>query len=216
MTEQPQEVGQPRRGDRRGNDRRRVDRRAPLPLWRRPWALVAYGVVGALALVLIFGPESEEREADMGEVVTSSAPPAVDPTAPPAAGAPPRDAYGVGDLERLLAEGERAVGQRVRTELYCGSMDPVALRDEERVNRSVAALADGRGRVPASECRWGSEANAPQVLLLIPPEHAGAFAAAPEVEQSFVRRRRVRAVVEWVGRSEALALRNAAVLRQVL
>jgi hypothetical protein len=37
----------------------------------------------------------------------------------------------------------------------------------------------------------------------------------PEVERSFVRRREVSAEVEWIGRSEALALRNVAVLRAI-
>jgi hypothetical protein len=36
------------------------------------------------------------------------------------------------------------------------------------------------------------------------------------VELNFVRRRRIPANVEWLGRSEELALRNAGVLRQVV
>lgn len=193
------------------------DRRFPVPLWRRPWALVAYGVLGALLLVLLFnlGGEEEEAPAAQLDVTTAAAPPVVDPAAPPAAGAAPRDAFGVGDYERLLAEGDAARGQLVRTLLYCQGTTQVALRDVDRVSRSVAGLADAQRRVPAAECRWSADENAPEFLLLVPPALASRFAAMPEVEQGFIRRRRVPAELEWVGTSEALALRTAGVLRAV-
>jgi hypothetical protein len=208
--------GDRRQDDRRGGDRRALDRRLPVPAWRRPWAYAAYGVAGALLVVLLvtsLGGEDERTET--GEVITVKAPPPVDPTTPAAAGAPPQDAYSVGDFERLLAEGERSEGLRVRTELFCGEISPTALRDVDAVNRAVAELADANRRVPAAECRWGSTATAPDFLLLVPPALAERFAAAPQVTQDFVARRRVAVELEWVGRSEALALRNAGVLREI-
>jgi hypothetical protein len=206
-------------GDRRQGDRRRGDRRTPAPPWLRPWAFVGYGVAGALVVVLLIatlGEEEEAAEAGGVEVTTAAAPPAVDPGAPAAARAPVRDAYSVGEFERLLAEGEAVVGQRVRATLLCEPTGQVAVRDVDRVTRSVAELADAQRRVPAAQCKWGTDAGAPDFLLLVPPELAERFAAAPEVEQNFVRRRRVHAEVEWLGRRDALALRNAGVLRRVL
>lgn len=208
--------GDRRDDDRRGGDRRASDRRLPVPAWRRPWAYAAYGVAGALLVVLLLTSlGGEEESLETGEVVTVKAPPPVDPNAPAAAGAPPQDAYSVGDFERLLAEGERSEGLRVRTELFCNEISPTALRDVEAVNRAVAALADANRRVPAAECRWGPSATAPDFLLLVPSALAERFAAAPEVRQGFVSRRKVAVELEWVGRSEALALRNVGVLREI-
>lgn len=220
-TDQPGEEraasrGDRRDADRRSGDRRRTDRRFPTPLWRRPWAYAAYGVAGALLLMLVFGVfggDDERRET--GEVVTVMAPPPVDPNAPAAAGAPVQDAYGVGDFERLLAEGESAVGQRVRTQVFCEPIAPVTLRDVDAVVRSVAELADTNRRVPAAPCRWGATESAPEFLLLVPPALAERMAMAPEVTQGFIRRRRLDVEVEWIGRSEALSLRNVAVLREI-
>ena len=205
-----------RGGERRQNDRRRTDRRAPLPPWRRPWAYVGYGVGGALLLFIVLSLETDAGEDQTApEVQTTSAGPAVDSTLPAGANAPLEDAYGAAGYERLVAEGEAAVGRRVRATMFCESIRSVGLRTGEGItaNRSVAETADAAGRVPAAECRWGEEATAPDLLLVVPPALAERFASAPEVEQSFVRRRRVQAEVEWIGRSESLALRNAAVLR---
>lgn len=221
MTDQPGSSEVTSRGDRREdgrrqNERRRGDRRFPVPWWRRPWAYAVYGVAGALLIVLLIGSMGDDEEVqEAGEVVTVKAPPAVDPNAPPAADAPPQDAYTVGDFERLLAEGERMAGQRVRAELFCEPIAPITLRDVEAVNRAVAELADANRRVPAAACKWGASASAPDFILLVPPALAERFAAAPEVTQGFIRRRRVRVELEWVGRSEALALRNVGVLRAV-
>src|SRR5690606_37909657 len=152
--------------------------------WRRPWAYAGYGVVGALLLVLLIGSLGGEGGArETGEVVRVKAPPPVDPSAPPAADAPVQDAYGVGDYERLLAEGNRVAGQRVRTELYCEPIAPMTLRDVGAVNREVAALADANRRVPAAPCKWGASATAPDFVLLVPSSLAERFAAAPEVTQ---------------------------------
>jgi hypothetical protein len=130
--------------------------------------------------------------------------------------AAPMEASGAAGYERLLAEGEGAMGRRVRTELFCEPINPVQMRAQGTISASVAALADASGRVPGAECTWGRDGGVPDFLLLVPPELAAQFAAAPEVAQGFIRRRRVRAELEWIGRSEALALRNVGVLREIL
>ncbi|HET7321845.1 MAG TPA: hypothetical protein VFI96_05060, partial [Longimicrobiaceae bacterium] len=136
----------------------------------------------------------------------------------PAAAAPPQDAYSAGDFERLLAEGPAAAGQRVRTTLYCESITLVNVvrEPETKVAPSLAALMDADGRVPAAECSWGASANAPDFLLLVPANLAERFAAAPVVTLGFVKRRKVNAEVQWLGRSEALALNTAGVLDALL
>jgi hypothetical protein len=213
------EAAEPQRGaggDRRGVDRRRQDRRGEerrtaLPLWRRPQAYVAYGVVGALVLVLLFtsvGRRGEDPQAQAAAVERSLA---MDAPAP-AATAPVREAPTLAQYQSLIAEGESAVGQRVRTVLFCGSISPVTVRDVERPNASLAALTDGDGRVAAAECRWSADARSSDFLLVVPPELAETFGHAPEVELNFVRRRRIPAEIEWLGRSEALSLRNAGIL----
>lgn len=217
MAEQSGE-GTERGGDRRRNDRRRTDRRTPAPVWRRPWAYVAYGVLGALLLVLIFGGDDEPAsDADTGEVVTAPARPGVVATPQRAAAAPVRDAFGAAGFARLVSEGQAAVGQRVRTELFCGPIDPLSLQDIDRVNSSIAAVTDAEGRVPATECEWGGAGQAARenFWLIVPPAVAEAFAGAPVVTRNFVQRRRLVAEVEWIGRSEALALRMTGVLRRV-
>lgn len=215
----PEQESQPsgRGGDRRRKDRRRQDRRTPLPLWRQPWAFVVYGVVGAFLVVLLLTRgDDPRREATPAAVGTQAALPEIDTSAAGAA-APVADAYGSGGHASLLAEGSAAAGRRVRAELFCEEMRQVALRTGSNitVSASVAENADAEGRVAATECRWGSEVSAPTVLLVVPAALAAQFASTPEVEQSFVRRRRVAGEVEWIGRSEALALRTAAVLRSL-
>lgn len=213
----PNQENPPRGGDRRGGDRRRDDRRTPLPPWRRPWAFVAYGVAGALLLLLLLNLGDDEEEAAAPVQLTTASPvPGVDTTTAAASAAAPVEASGAAGYERLLAEGERAMGQRVRTELFCEPIKPVQLRAEGTISASVAALADANGRVPGAECRWGEGTSVPDFLLLVPSALAEQFAAAPEVSQGFIQRRRVRAELEWIGRSEALALRNAGVLREIL
>lgn len=206
-----------RGGDRRQQDRRRQDRRTPLPLWRQPWAFVIYGVAGAFLVVLLLTRgDDPRREATPAAVGTQAALPEIDTVAAGAA-APVSDAYGSGGHASLLAEGSAATGRRVRAELFCESIRQVTLRTGSNitVSASVAENADAAGRVAAAECRWGSEVSAPTVLLVVPSALAAQFASAPEVEQSFVRRRRVAGEVEWIGRSEALALRTGAVLRSI-
>lgn len=212
--------GDRRSDDRRGGERRRVERRAPPPVWRRPWALVSYGVLGALAVVLLFELLGDgDQEPSSPEVVAAGpVAPAAEPT-PAATAAPPEDAFTTADFERLVIEGEAAKGRRVRTQLYCGTPDPIALREGvASAERAILALRDGEGRVPAAECKWGTREDARRrdFLLLVPPDLAGDFAAQPVVTDEFVRRRRILAEVEWIGRSEVLSLRTVGILRRVL
>ncbi|HEX2209416.1 MAG TPA: hypothetical protein VHG93_17190 [Longimicrobium sp.] len=212
----------PRAGDRRGVDRRRVERRAPPPMWRRPWALVAYGVLGTLALVLLVnGLEDDGEAADPRDEALVEKPAEgatqVAPVDPRVAAAGPQDAYGTAGFERLVVEGEGAVGKVVRTELFCAPPQNFTIVAGHTAPRSVASLIQG-GQVPAALCKWGptGEPRRQDLLLLVPPAKAEEFAAAPVVNDNFVERRRVVAEVEWVGRSETLALRTAAVFRSML
>lgn len=204
----------PRTGDRRSGDRRRVDRRAPPPLWRRSWALVFYGVLGALLGVFLVA-EMREEEPPAAEI--AAAPP-VAVEAPPAPAAPPEEAFTTADFERLVIRGREAEGRRVLAELYCAAPSSMALREQAPLEPAVAALRGPQGRVTAAECKWGprGDERRQDFLLLVPPELADDFAAAPVTTDDFVRRRRIRAEVEWIGRSEALFLRTAGVLRRVL
>ncbi|HEX2077639.1 MAG TPA: hypothetical protein VHG08_08010 [Longimicrobium sp.] len=222
MSQESQEgAGQAvRSGDRRGRERRKVERRAPPPMWRRPWALVSYGVLGALALVLLVNtlrgggdpPVDEALVTGPAENGTTVAPPN-----PAAAAAGPEDAYGTAGFERLVVEGESAVGKVVRAELFCGAPQNFTIIQGHTAPRSVASLIQD-GSVRATECKWGpsGESRRQDLLLLIPPALAAEFSGAPEVNDNFVQRRRVVAEVEWVGRSETLALRTAGVFRGLI
>jgi hypothetical protein len=209
----------PRAGDRRGNDRRRVERRAPPPPWRQPWALVLYGVVGAFALVMLWNgitrdddtPAARdetlvEKQAEGGTAVAAENPAAT------AGGT--EDAFGSAGFERLVVQGEGAVGKLVRTELYCEAPQNFTVIQGHTAPRSVASLIQ-EGRVPAARCRWGApaEPRREEFLLIVPPAMAEQFSTAPVVQDNFVERRRVRAELEWVGRSQTLALRTAGVFR---
>lgn len=211
-----------RRGpDRRGGDRRAVERRTPPPVWRRPWALVSYGVLGALALVFAVDAMSGDDDGPPQGAVIAAGPvaPAADSTPAPAAAKPPQDAFATADFERLVIEGQEARGRRVRTELYCDTPDPVALRQGiPNAESAILALRDSTGRVPGADCKWGARGDERRqdFLLLVPADLADDFAAAPVTTDEFVRRRRLLAEVEWIGRSEIVALRTVGVLRRVL
>lgn len=180
---------------------------------------MAYGVTGAFVVILLLsmGDEEAQEPGAATPVGTRVALPAVDSSAIGRGTGSIRDAHGTVGFEALLAEGETATGQQVRTTLYCEPIRSIALRRsaEVTVHASIAEHAGSAGRVPAAECHWGSEVSAPEVLLIVPPALAQQFASMEEVEQSFVLRREVPAVVEWVGRSDALALRTVAVLRAI-
>lgn len=217
MTDEPK--GTPEsQGDRRGQprrqtDRRMRDRRLPLPWWRRPWALVAMGAVLTLIVVTLFSTSRRERSIPLTDeaLLLDSAPPAPVPVAV----GPAEDATSGADFERLLAEGEAAIGRRVRVELFCNAINPVSLRAVESVHPSLQALTDTTRKVPAAECKWGRDDSVRRddLLLVVPAEFAERFARSPMVRDRFVQRRRVRAEIEWLGRSDALALRPAGVLR---
>lgn len=212
-----------RAGDRRGNDRRRVERRAPVPPWRKPWALVSYGVIGAFALVMLWnGVKGEDdtpqaRDEALVEKQPSGSGTAVAAPNPQATAGGPEDAYGSAGFERLVVEGEGAVGKVVRTELYCEAPQNFTIIQGHTAPRSMAALIQ-EGRVPAARCRWGnpSEPRREEFLLIVPPALAEQFSTAPVVQDNFVERRRVTAEVEWVGRSQTLALRTAGVFRGLI
>jgi hypothetical protein len=204
-----------RAGDRRGNERRRLDRRTPPPPWRRPWALVAYGLAAGMILVLSLGgfpgTRDEPRDPPIVERRPGDAPPAESAAA---AATPPQAAFGAAGFERLTLEGATALGRRVRTELFCEQPRSYQVRDGVPIEPVIASLASG-GRVPAAECKWGGagDPRREDFVLLVPPDLADQFASAPAVTDEYQRRRRVVAVVEWLGRSEALALRAAGVFR---
>lgn len=210
-----------RAGDRRGNERRRVERRAPVPVWRRPWALVSYGVLGALALVLLLnGLGGDDEPVARDEALVEKQPSGatgVEAPNPQATASGPEDAYGSAGYERLVVAGEAAVGKTVRAELYCEAVQNFTIIGGHTAPRSVASLIQ-EGRVPAARCRWGSpsEPRREELLLVVPPTLATQFASTPVVQDNFVERRRVMAELEWVGRSEALALRTAGVFRGIV
>lgn len=183
-----------------------------MPVWRSPGAYVAYGVVSALFLVLLWrgmaGREEEptitafQAPAERKDVVDSTL--VVTPT---------RDARTLGDYERLVAEGQAAVGQVVGAELYCGPIRSISMRKVDTPSPVLTALADAEGRVAGAECRWTREDRTANFLLIVPPYLAEDFARMPEEEINFIRQRVVPANVEWLGRSDDLSLRIAGVLR---
>ena len=225
MTQPSEAPRQPRNdSDRRGNERRREERRAPLPPWRRPWAFVGYGVLGGLLLVLIWGwtsrdtPRAPSNDAPLATSEpgspTAAPAPAQPAPAPAPTGGAPQEAFGAAGFERLVLEGPAATGRTVKAELYCEQPTSYQVRTTVEAEASVAALTTN-GRIPAAECKWGGadDPRREDFLLLVPPGMARDFAAAPVASDQFQRRRRVVANVEWVGRSEALELRTVGVFR---
>ena len=218
----PSDTAAPRAGDRRADDRRnrdrrRNDRRVPLPWWRKPPALVGYGVVGALILVAIFHPfgGDDKPAADRPLVSTPAAP--IAESKPVAVSHQAEAAYTTGDFERLIIEGQGAVGKLVNAELFCAAPSRMSVRMDVPVEEPIAPLVQD-AHVSAAECRWGRTADErrEEFVLVVPPAQAKAYASAPETTEDFVQRRHLYAQVEWVGRSRALALRSAGVLREVL
>jgi hypothetical protein len=210
-------AGDRRANDRRRRDRRRTDRRVPLPWWRRPPALVAYGVAGALLLVGIYNlatpdaPRAPDKPMSTvpAEPIAESKPVTESKTA--------EAAYTTGDFERLIIEGQDAVGKRVNAELFCAAPSRMSVRVDVPVEAPIAPLVQD-AHVSAAECRWGrlADERREEFVLVVPPEQAAAYASAPVTTADFIQRRHLYAQVEWVGRSKALALRSAGVLRAVL
>ena len=208
--------GDNRGGDRRGTDRRRLDRRAPPPAWRRPWAFAAYGALGVLALVVLLrGCGGDDTAAPTGPIAPAPAPIATTPT--PSQPGRIEPAMTTADFERLTLEGERARGRIVQAQLWCEAPNPVALSSStDTVEAAVAPLVDRTAnRVPGATCLWGAQNDARrgEFLLLVPPDLAAEFASEPVVLDGFVRRRRVVAKVEWIGKSRALALATVGIFR---
>jgi hypothetical protein len=209
-------------GDRRGVERRRNERRAqerrtPPPPWRRPWALVAFGVVGALVVMLAWNRVTRELPVVEEEPLTmdprADSPAVIVEPAAPAGGV--EDARGPEGFERLMVGGEAAHGRIVRAELFCNAPSHFTIIQGHPVPRAVAGMIQD-GRVPAAECKWGERSGGqsrPDLLLLIPPELADAFASAPVVDDNYVERRHLVAELEWIGRTETLALRTAGLMR---
>ncbi len=200
-------------GDRRGADRRSTDRRAPVPVWRKPSAYVAYGVLAGLVLVAILLGLGQ----DDPPPVVAIQPPAerLDVADSTVTVQPTRDAFTVGDYERLMAEGRGAVGQVVRAELFCSPIAPISMRAVDEPTPALRVLADEQLRVAGAECRWTRTDRSAQFLLIVPPHLAERFAQMPEEEINFIRQRVVPADVEWLGRSDDLSLRIAGILRGI-
>lgn len=155
------------------------------------------------------------KEPAGGSPAAAAPPPPLADIPAPAAPTAVREAFTLAAYEALIAEGDGATGTLVSTELFCGSINSVAIRNAPDAHPALLPLTDADQRVPAAECRWGSEASSSDFLLIVPPELAVEFAEAPQEEVRFTRRRRVQARVEWLGRSEALSLRYTGVLRAV-
>lgn len=215
---QPEAPRGPRTGERRGTDRRKTDRRDPIPFWRKPIALVGYGVAGALLLVMLLGGlRGGDKGVARDERLSSStgaANPAVEdePARPPPRA--PEDAYGQAGYDRLTVEGQASIGRLVKTELFCQSPRTFTIVSGDTVRRALGDLIQN-GVIPAAECRWGSASDAKReaFLLIVPPAHARDFANTPVVTEAFVERHRVVALVEWIGPTQALALRPAGIMR---
>jgi len=207
--------GDNRGGDRRGTDRRRVERRAPPPAWRRPWAYASYGALGVLALVLLLRGGGDDTPTPAGPI--APAPPPIATTPTPSQPGRVEPAMTTADFERLILEGERARGRIVQAQLWCEAPTPVALSaSSDTVEAAVAPLVDREtSRVPGATCLWGAQGDArrEEFLLLVPPDLAAEFASQPVALDGYVRRRRVVARVEWIGKSRALALATVGIFR---
>lgn len=208
--------GDRRHADRRGAQRRRNDRRALAPPWRRPAAYIAYGVASSLLAIVGFRgivwpttrtPPSPTR------LEAIAVPASAEGGTPTTAPTNTRDGRSVSEYEILLAEGESALGQVVRTDLYCQTISQMSLRQSPTTGHRLNEVADSEGRVGVAECRWGDASRGADFFLVIPSDLAASFTEIPEEEMSFVLRRKVAARVEWLGRSEALSLRTAGILR---
>ena len=209
--------GDNRGGDRRANDRRRLERRSPPPPWRRPAAFAAYGAVGVLALVLMLRGCGGDDTPAVPAGPIAPAPPTIATTPSAPHQGPVEQALRTADFERLTLEGERARGRIVQAQLYCDAPTPVALSaSSDTVEAAIAPLVDrAASRVPAATCLWGAQDDPrrEEFLLLVPPDLAQQFTSEPVTLDGYVRRRKVIANVEWIGKSRALSLQTVGIFR---
>jgi hypothetical protein len=180
---------------------------------------VAYGVLGTLLLVsIIRGLGDDESPGQVpaggGEVVSAPAP--VPTRESPVRATAPEPAQTTADFERLTIEGDRARGRLVVAQLWCETPVPVAV-NADTIESAVAVLVDTTGgqSVPGARCKWGGrdDPRRGDFILLVPPTLATQFASAPVVMDGYVRRRRLIAQVEWIGKSRALALSTVGVFK---
>jgi hypothetical protein len=138
------------------------------------------------------------------------------PTRPQRTGGTVEDATRTADFDRLTLLGAAARGRVVRAQLYCEPAGDVALTQSDTIDSDIAPMVDPQSkRVPAARCKWGAQDDPrrSELLLLVPQQLAGDFAAQPAVLDGTVRRSRVIANVEWMGQSRALALETVAIYR---
>ncbi|HEX6751335.1 MAG TPA: hypothetical protein VF092_28850 [Longimicrobium sp.] len=168
-----------------------------------------------LLLFLVFrGGGSNEPSGPVAPI--RPAPPPLDTTHTPRQGGRVEQAMTTGDFERLTLEGDRAVGRIVQAQLYCEAPAQVAIESTDSVEAPIAAIADSAtNRVSAADCKWGAQDDPRRedFLLLVPVQLADEFSRQPVALDGFVRRRRLIANVEWIGRSRALALQSVGIFR---
>jgi hypothetical protein len=172
--------------------------------------------LGVLGLVLLFrGCGGDDTPAPAGPI--APAPPPIATTPVPTQKGPVQQALRTADFERLTLEGERARGRIVQAQLYCDAPTPVALSpSSDTVEAAIAPLVDrAASRVPGATCLWGAQDDPrrEEFLLLVPPELASQFTSEPVTLDGYVRRRKVIANVEWIGKSRALALQTVGIFR---
>lgn len=217
------------KNDRRRRERRRSGRRGDEPVGRakRRWRAVVGILLGLAAGALLLSvsrrpPPSPLRSVDpdtlrTGEIYTVHSDSADAARPDSAARDSLRRALEGAGLEEVQSAGGVARGLLVTAELICGPVLRVRLLEEEAPYPSLVVLADTAGRVAAAECEWidpGAD-RGPDFLLVIPPGRIEAVESIPEVQVRFVPRRRLRARVEWIGPSRALALRTGGILRDL-
>ena len=109
------------------------------------------------------------------------------------------------------------MGRLVRAQLFCDAPTQVALMaGVDTVESAIAPLVDRAAqRVPAAECKWGQQDDARRedFLLLVPPDLAAEFGSQPVTLDGYIRRRKLLAQVEWIGRSRALSLQTVGIFR---
>ncbi|HSU17635.1 hypothetical protein [Longimicrobium sp.] len=195
-----------------------MERRAPPPPWRTPWAFAGYGAGVVLLLVIGLrgcGGGGDRQAGPSGPIAPAPAPLDTSHT-PRQTGRQVEMAMSTGDYERLTLEGDRAKGRIVKAQLYCDEVDQAALENSDSIEAPIAAIADSVAhRVSAASCKWGAQDDPRRedFLLLVPHDLAPQFSSQPVTLDGYVRRRRLIANVEWIGKSRALALQTVGIFR---